>query len=97
MQDEGPRARAVLQNVSKGGMGLAVSDPVSADDEITISVTVGKLKTPLVLPGKVVRVRTDDQGRHLAGVRFNELSAESTALLEKLMHALVERGAAAPS
>jgi len=86
------RARAVLENVSKGGMGVALAQSVAVGDEITISVTVGRLETPLVLPGEVVRVRKDDAGRHLAGVRFGKLSPETEQLLEKLLAAIVEGG-----
>ena len=85
------RARAVLQDISKGGLRVAIDDlEVSQGDEIEIAVSIGKLPKPLALHGRVVRT-SDVDGLRFAGVRLDALDAADAALLDQLLTALVSK------
>jgi c-di-GMP-binding flagellar brake protein YcgR len=80
------RAKGMLQDISKGGMRVLVEDAVKVGDNLTAEITVGKLKDPLILIGKVVRVKSDASGeKHLAGVKLGDIPPESQELLDKLL------------
>lgn len=85
------RAKGMLHDISRGGMRVLVEDSVAVGDELTAEVTIGKLPEPLLLTGKVVRVKSDEEGeKHLAGVKLENIPPASQALLDRLLDALLK-------
>ena len=85
------RARAVLQDISRGGVRLTLGADQSVVDgqAITVTVSVGKLDKTLELRGHVVRVVTDAAGVRHAGVRLGPLDDGTEKLLYQLLKILV--------
>jgi Tfp pilus assembly protein PilZ len=83
------RARAALDNISRGGFGVVADFEVAVGEPLTVFLRVGKLETPLELPGKVVRTKPMDKGRHQVGVKLDPLPPASQKLLDELLAALV--------
>jgi len=85
------RAKGMLHDISRGGMRILVEDTVAVGDELTAEITIGKLPEPLLLTGKVVRVKSDEAGeKHLAGVKLGDIPQESQGLLDRLLDALLK-------
>lgn len=82
------RAKAVLEDVSKGGLRLRVPEALPPGEPIEVSLTVGKLDRPLSLSGEVVRSETVD-GEVYAAVKLDELAGADAAMLEKLLKLVV--------
>ncbi|HSI36315.1 MAG TPA: PilZ domain-containing protein [Tepidisphaeraceae bacterium] len=73
---------ATVRDVSVGGIGLMVHDPMRVDDEFVVSIpAVRKRRPPLVLRCVVVRCEPDAGGAaYLIGARFlAEVSPSSAA------------------
>lgn len=83
------RAKAVLEDISKGGLRLRVPEEMDAGEPIEVAIAFGKLDEPLTLSGQVVRTKRVDDGRVFAAVKLDELSEANAQLLERLMSALV--------
>lgn len=79
--------RAVMRDVSKGGMGLLCDVPVVLDEAIKVDVQVPKLPR-LVLPGRVAHVRSASAGNYRVGVKFDDLSPETKDLLKAFLKSL---------
>lgn len=79
--------RAVMRDVSKGGMGLTCDVPVVLDEAVKVDVRVPN-HPHLVLPGKVVHVRSGAPGTYRVGVKFDELLPETRALLDAFLSAM---------
>jgi hypothetical protein len=84
--------RAALENISRGGVAVIVDEPIAVGDPLTITLSIGKMETPLELEGTVVRVKPTGDGRTQAGVRLVELLPEAQALLDELLEYLVANG-----
>ncbi len=85
------RAKGMLHDISRGGMRVMVEDTVEVGDSLTAEIKVGKLDTPLVLTGEVVRVKSDAKGeKHLAGVKLGDIPPESQQLLDRLLSMILK-------
>ncbi|MBW2464753.1 MAG: PilZ domain-containing protein [Deltaproteobacteria bacterium] len=85
------RAKAMLHDISRGGMRVFIEDTVTVGDELTAEITIGTLSEPLLLTGSVVRVKSVDAGnKQLVGVKLGEVPEESQGLLDRLLAHLLE-------
>jgi Tfp pilus assembly protein PilZ len=88
--DSADETRAVMCDLSQGGLGLETPEPVSVDEQVTVTVRLGGFPKPLQLEGTVVHVRKLDSGMYHAGVRFEQLAPDRKGVLRDLIQFLVE-------
>ena len=89
------QTRAVMSNISQGGLALTCSVPLVLDEEITVEVRVERLPAPFELRGRVAHVRTipaadgSNVDSYQAGVKFEALAPERQAALGELIKFLM--------
>ncbi len=86
------QTRAMMDNVSRGGLALECDMPLVLDEQVTIGVHLGDDAAHLELRGHVVHVRSlggPGEHRFHAGIRFSPLSGSEEAALRDLMAALL--------
>ena len=86
------QTRAMMDNVSRGGLALVCDTPLVVDEPVTVGVHLGDEAAHLELRGHVVHVRSiGGPGKHRfhAGIRFAPLSGSEEAALRDLMAALL--------
>ena len=83
------QTRAMMNNVSQGGLALECDLPLVLDEPVTIGVHLGDEAAQLELRGHVVHVRSIGEHRYHAGIRFSPLSGSEEAALRDLMAALL--------
>jgi uncharacterized protein (TIGR02266 family) len=81
--------RAVMCDLSQGGIGMVTAEPLTVGEEVTVTVQLSGFPKPLKLRGEVVHVRPDEPGQHHAGVRFGDLAPDRKGVLRDLIQFLV--------
>lgn len=79
------QTRAVMSNISKGGLALQCQVPLVLDEQITVEVLIERFPEPIELRGTVAHVRTVGDKLYHAGVRFERLSPEREKALGDLI------------
>lgn len=89
--------RAVMCDLSQGGLGLESVEPVRVGETLTVRVQLGGFPHPLQLQGTVVHVTQTEDGHYRAGLRFEELAPERRGVLRDLMQFMVTESQSASS
>lgn len=90
---EGAPVAAATNNVSSGGVGLVLDQPVpeEGDVSVTLFLTQDGIEDPDEEPFETVATvmwaGPRDDGRHSAGLKFANLSPAKSLLLERFLHA----------
>ena len=85
---------AATQNISEGGVGLALERPLEdgAVFDLTLFLTQDGIEDPDEEPfeakATVAWTAPSDEGNHLAGVRFGQLSPAQRQQLDRFLRAL---------
>jgi c-di-GMP-binding flagellar brake protein YcgR len=84
---------SVLEDISRGGAGIAVDAPLQLDEPILVIIPDSHGEDLLTLPGRVMNNRkvNDDPPRFVVGVAFDALSPERRRLLDMLLRGLCGR------
>jgi NADPH:quinone reductase-like Zn-dependent oxidoreductase len=81
--------RAMLEDISLGGLSMRVHARLASNFELTIRVPQVTARPAVVVLGHVVNQRTSPEGGYVTGVAFNALGAEQrmgpSALISDLM------------
>ncbi len=81
--------RAVMRDVSEGGIGLVTAVAVVIDEVVRIDVHIPDMR-PLTLPGRVSYVHAIKDGQFAVGVSFDSLKPETKAQLDGFLKSLLK-------
>lgn len=83
--------RAVMCDISQGGLGLESSEPLAVGEEVTVLVELGGFPQPLELKGMVVHSRQVSPNLYQSGLRFQELAPGRQHVLRDLIQFIITK------
>ena len=85
--NESKYLKAVLVDLSGGGMRVKVSEQIKANDFLLVSLTVNK--EDVLIVGQTKRIVKDDDGRFICGLSFESLDNETREQIIKYIFQLM--------
>jgi c-di-GMP-binding flagellar brake protein YcgR len=77
--------RAIIQNISRGGLGAVAEVPVVVGEPIVVEIQVQFRDKPLAIPGVVTYVRSLGQTHHQVGIKFAPMPDDKREKLQKAL------------
>ncbi len=85
--------KAMLENISLGGLALIVETPLQPQDQIEVEIFPSPSSPPLIVGGRVVyctSVKQTGRSAYRVGVEFKELTEKTLSEIQQLMDRLME-------
>jgi len=84
--------KAMLENISKGGLAMTISKPLTLYEEIEVSIPLPHGKETFIVKGKIVYQHPIEKNKnkmYKVGLEFKKLSSAATMCLEEMIrHAI---------